>query len=142
MRCVLLASLLLLAGCALPEPTLNALPRPRQDPPGLALALRGKALKMAHDARLDVICTEDATLAALHARQDVAEQVVAMYTAEDGNGLPTAAKIIHVFADNGALVFLYCEARWTNGEWKEWALGGLVRHEPPSMRAQKERAAW
>ena len=133
---------LCLAGCALPEPTLNALPRPRQDPPGLALALRGKALMTAHTERLSILCAADATLMVLHARQDVAEQVIAMYTAEDGDGLPTAAKIVHVFADGGALVFLYCEARWEGREWREWALGGLVRHEPPSMRAQKERAAW
>lgn len=127
------------SGCSqLPARMTEALPRPAQANPERVFAERSALLIGAYTEKLEAcFVPEDATLAGLHRRQDVAEKVAAFYVETDADGLPIKAKIEHVFADRGSLWALWSHATWGGGEWKVWREPGLEHVEPPAARERR-----
>ena len=135
-----LAPLLLLAGCALPEPTLNALPRPVQavDP----AAARKEECQAALAAAILGACNMDPVLAALHARADVAETLKSiLFHPTDSDNLADRLVALWTLADGGALVQVEIHGERDAQQGWRLTVSPAERTEPPSKRP-KERAAW
>lgn len=126
------------SGCSqlsVPAPHLHMLPRPTQRDPQVVFGERSAKLIGAYTEKLEAcFVMEDATLAALHRRQDVAEEVAAFYVETDADGLPVRAKIKHCFSDGGAHWSLWTHASWNGDEWRVWREPGLEYVEPPAAR--------
>lgn len=118
--------------------TPDLLPRPVQVNPAIVFGERSALLIGAYAEKLEAcFVPEDATLAALHRRQDVAEEVSAFYIETDAAGLPVKAKIKHCFADSGTHWSLWSHAAWGSGEWRVWREPGLDVVDPPTVRERK-----